>query len=172
MLAIVLLKERLVCRMISLIVAHDKNFLIGKDGWMPWNLKEDLKHFKNTTLNSTVVMGRKTYEGLKKPLKDRKTIVVTSDKNYHIAHENVFVINDLLKYLNSVPKEEKVYIAGGAKIYNQCFAYCDELIITKVFGDYEGDTYIDDYTKLGFELQNTIHHDGFDICYYLKKKGN
>lgn len=155
--------------MISLIVAMDANRLIGKEGWMPWNLKEDLQHFKQVTLNQHILMGRTTFEGLGKPLPHRFTYVLTrNDLSY--PYENVKVVHDFKKlceqYQNS---EEQLIICGGAQIYEMAMPFVSEMWISLVEGDYEGDTYFPAYDPNDFVCLELIKKDGFNI-HHLKRK--
>ncbi len=101
--------------MIKLIVAYDKNRLIGIGDQLVWNIKEDLEHFKKETLNKTILFGDVTFKGIGRPLPNRKTIVLTLDTTYKYEHENVEVCYDfegiIRRYHNN--SEEEIIIAGG-----------------------------------------------------------
>ncbi|MCF0110667.1 MAG: dihydrofolate reductase [Erysipelotrichaceae bacterium] len=128
--------------MISLIVAVDPNFGIGLNDTLPWHIKEDLKLFKETTLNQTIVMGEKTFFGLPKPLPNRKTIVVSLDPDCHAEHEDVTVCHDLIGLLEEYKKTDKnLFICGGATIYRLSLPYADKLCISFVKESYNVDTY-------------------------------
>lgn len=156
--------------MISLIVAHGENRVIGNKGWMPWNLKEDLQHFKNTTFNHKIVMGRTTFEGLKKPLKNRYTYVVTH-QDLEINPELGEVVHDLdaliEKYKDS---EEELIICGGAQIYKQVIDKVDKMIISLVDGEYEGDAYFPEYDVNDFEITRVDEYTSFKVIYYERKR--
>ena len=121
--------------MISIIVATDDDLLIGKKdskNGMPWHNKEDLQHFKKTTLNRTILMGKTTYLAIGRPLPNRKTIVVTKSG---MDDERVEVRNDLIEVIQEYKdKNEDLYISGGASIYKQALPYVDELIISRIPG--------------------------------------
>ena len=156
--------------MISLVVAHDEALGIGKDGWMPWHIPEDLKHFKKVTLHHHIVMGRTTFEGMKKPLPNRHTFVITNQKDYKVNSDLVTVVNDfdalLEKYKNS---EDVLFITGGAKIYAHALPYVSEMWISLVDGIYEADTYFPNYENEGFMIKTKERKDGFTIIHYIKK---
>lgn len=157
--------------MISLVVAHDEKLGIGKDGWMPWHLPEDLKHFKKVTLNQNIVMGRTTFEGMKKPLPKRHTYVITNNKDYKVESELVTVVNDFNALLNKFKDSDEVlYITGGAKIYTHALPYVDEMWISLVDGEYEADTYFPSYNEEDFILKTKERKEGFSILHYLRKK--
>lgn len=156
--------------MLSLVVAHDKNLLIGKDNWMPWDLPEDLKHFKATTLNHKIIMGRTTFEAMKKPLPKRHTFVITRDTSYTYEHEDVTIINDFDAFLKQCKESEELYIVcGGAQIYTQALPYVDEMWISLVEGDFEGDTFFPSYDVNEFVLATKESKPGFLILHYLRK---
>lgn len=122
---------------LSLIVAMDRNSLIGKDNSLPWSLPADLKHFKKKTVGKTVVMGRKTYESLKGPLPDRKNVILTRNKDYKV--EGCTVVHSVEEIL---ALEGEVVVMGGSEIYNLLFPYVDVCYITKIDNEFEGDTYL------------------------------
>lgn len=118
--------------MISLIVAYDKNHGIGKENTLPWKLSEDLKNFKKITENNYIIMGRKTFDSIGRPLPNRKNIILTRDKEY--KKDNCLVIHDVQDVLNfakSKPHYE-IFVIGGAQIYKQFVDLADRLYITEV----------------------------------------
>lgn len=156
--------------MISLIVAHDEERAIGKDGWMPWNLPEDLKHFKKVTQHHAILMGRTTFEAMKKPLPKRHTFVATTNPDYTFDHEAVTIVHDLGQFLKQWKKAEEVlYICGGAKIYEACLPYVDEMWISLVTGTHDADTYFPVYHPDEFTIVSKEAKDGFLIVHYRKK---
>jgi dihydrofolate reductase len=156
--------------MITIIVAIGNNYVIGKDGWMPWNLPEDLRHFKQKTLNHTVVMGRKTFEAIGRPLPKRRNIVVTRDPRWHF--EGVEVIGDLESFLQANQKcDEEIFIAGGAQIYQAALPFADRMIISHIDTEIDGDTYFPKWDRSKFELVETVEYSDFSVKTYEKKKG-
>ncbi|MEX0719135.1 MAG: dihydrofolate reductase [Balneolaceae bacterium] len=126
---------------LTLIAAHDPNLVIGKDGGLPWRYPEDLKHFKETTINGTVIMGRGVFEELNEiPLPGRKNIVLSTTKNY----KNVEAFDSLEKALQTLDEKE-VFIIGGSILYRQTIGMADRMIITEINKEYEGDTYFPEY---------------------------
>ena len=121
--------------MISIIVAIDNNLAIGKGGELPWHLSDDLKRFKAITSNYTVVMGRNTWNSLPfKPHKNRRNIVISSKFESVDGAEVVKSIDEAVAITKS---DEKVFIIGGAKIYNAFMDIADELIVTEIFHSFE-----------------------------------
>lgn len=128
--------------MLYLIVAYDKNHVIGFENKMPWHFKEDLAYFKQKTLGHTVLMGRKTYDSIlamiKKPLPDRKNIVISRS----LLDDRVTVINDLESYLKTnQSSDEVIFVIGGETIYKAALPYAKRLYITHINHEYLGDTY-------------------------------
>lgn len=139
--------------MINLIVAINKDNVIGKDNQLPWGLSNDLKYFKKITTNNTVVMGRKTYESIGKALPNRKNIVISRDKSLkykdaEIMHSQI----ELLKYSYEYPNEN-IFIIGGAEIYKLFLPYTNKLFITMIEDEVEGDTFFPEF-KNNFKLEN------------------
>ena len=122
---------------ISVIVAFAENNIIGKNNKMPWRLPADLKRFKAITTGHTVVMGRRTYESIGRPLPNRKNIVLTS------IPESIIdcITADSLKDAIAISEPEtELFIIGGASVYKQAFPFADKLYITKVHANPAGDT--------------------------------
>ena len=137
--------------MINMIWAMDKNWLVGKDNKLPWHFKEDLIYYKSKTQGKTVLMGDNSYYSLKsyyndKPLPYGKIYVASL---LDLKLDDAVVINDVISFLKNFPKEEVLWVVGGATIYKFSLPYADNLYITHVDGEYEGDAY---FPK--FDLEN------------------
>jgi Dihydrofolate reductase len=128
----------------SIIVAMDKNDLIGNDNELPWYLPADLKYFKEITMGKTVVMGRKTFESIGKPLPNRENIVLTRDKNLKI--DGCIVINskEELEKLN-----KDIFIIGGSEIFKIFLDDIDEIYVTKIEHEFFGNVY---FPKINYNL--------------------
>jgi dihydrofolate reductase len=124
---------------ISLIVAISNNYCIGKDNQLLWHLPKDLKFFKQHTTGKPVVMGRKTFDSIGKPLPNRRNIVVSTNKNLLI--EGAEVVSSLQEAIALCKGQEEVCIIGGGKIYNEAVGIVNKMYITFVETDIEGDTY-------------------------------
>ena len=135
---------------ISLIVAKARNNVIGKDNQLVWKLSGDLQHFKRTTLGHHVIMGRKTFESMGKPLPRRTSIVITRNKDYQVPSPH-YVVHSLDEALKIVEEKglEQAFILGGSEIFKQALPLTDEMIITEVDADPDGDTFFPslDYSK-------------------------
>ncbi|GEC91471.1 dihydrofolate reductase [Brevibacillus brevis] len=152
--------------MISLIVAYARNQVIGKDGDMPWHLPADLKNVKELTTGKTIVMGRKTFESIGKPLPNRKNVVLTRSQDFH--PEGVDVVHTKKEVLAM----GDVIIFGGSEIYRQFLDVVDRLYITEIDLETEGDTFFpawdrDAYTLVdkreGIVDENNVHPHAFYV---------
>mgnify|MGYP006155638931 FL=1 len=130
---------------ISIIVAMSKNSVIGLNNKLPWHISEDLKNFKQLTLNNSVIMGRKTYESIGKPLKDRNNIVISRDPFLKI--NNVKVTNSLEQAISSVEETSEIFIIGGQQIYTIALPFATHMYITKVENNFDGDAFFPDFDK-------------------------
>lgn len=124
--------------MISIIVAVAKNGVIGDKNTLLWHLREDMIHFRTTTSGHPVVMGRKTYDSIGRPLPKRTNVVITRDTN--LAIEGCTVVHSLEEAVAMFDKSEEVFIIGGAQIYAQALAVADRIYLTVIDKEYEGDT--------------------------------
>ncbi|MBL9115756.1 MAG: dihydrofolate reductase [Verrucomicrobiaceae bacterium] len=124
------------------IVAMASNRVIGKDGKLPWHLPEDLKFFKETTLGHPILMGRKTYDSIGKPLPKRRNIVLSRTMQ---ATEGLEVIRDIAELQTLIPEGQVVYLIGGAALFRQLLPQCQELILTYVEQPHEGDALMPDF---------------------------
>jgi dihydrofolate reductase len=132
-------------RKISIIVAMSQNSVIGLRNELPWHISEDLKNFKKITLNHSVIMGRKTYYSIGKPLKDRKNIVISRDASLKI--DGVDVVNSLEKAILKTDESSEIFIIGGQQIYSIALPLATHMYITKVNGIFDGDAFFPDYVE-------------------------
>lgn len=133
---------------IIFVWAEDENHLIGKDNQLPWHLSADLKYFKTVTMNQTIVMGRKTFEGMgKRLLPGRKTVILTRDKIYEVS--GAVVCHSIEETFNL---NEDLYVIGGREIFKAYFPYVTDLYKTAIFSTFEGDTYFPEWKEEDFLL--------------------
>lgn len=117
---------------------------------MPWNVPEDLQHFKATTLNKTILMGLTTYQAIGRPLPNRKTIVVSFEP---FEDDRVEVRSSLEEVIEEYRSSgEDLFISGGASIYKQCLPIADQLLISRIPGKHEGETYFPNFDEYGYKL--------------------
>lgn len=140
---------------ISAIVAMATNRCIGRNNTLPWRLPADLKRFKQLTMGHTLIMGRKTYESIGRPLPGRTMIVVTRQRDY--APEGVQVAHSLEQALE-LARGDEVFIAGGADLYRQAMERVRRLYLTRIDRDYEGDTFFPELDLSGWRLVAEEHH--------------
>ena len=122
----------------TIVVAISENNAIGKDNQLLWYLPADLKHFKNITTGHTVIMGRKTFDSVGKPLPNRRNIIITR----HVMHiEGCEVVSSIDAALALCADEEEVFIVGGAEIYRQSIHLTDRIYLTIVHQKFEADSF-------------------------------
>ena len=157
---------------ISLIVAIAQNGVIGKsNGEMSWHVKEEFQHFKNTTLGFPIIMGRKTFETLGKPLKGRLNIVVSKNQSYKTLFDDVVVESSLDKAIEHCKNinSERIFIIGGGEIYRQAITFVDEMIITFMKFEAEGDVKFPKINDGEWKRDKIKDHELFEIFRYLRK---
>ena len=143
---------------ISLIVAAAKNNAIGKSGGMPWHLPEDMKHFKNITWAMPVIMGRRTFESLKKPLSGRKNIVVTRQSGWKaVGTVSVKNLDDAF-FVASQTDAKEVFVIGGGQIYNLAINKSKRIYLTRVESEPEADTFFPKLDPEEWQLVSSIDH--------------
>jgi len=155
------------------IVAVDRNLAIGKNGKLPWHYSADMKFFKETTIGNTVVMGRRTWLTLKKPLPDRQNIVLSRDQN--LANESLIVMSDVESVLDFARQQEgHLFVMGGAKVYESFLPHIQRWIVTEVPLAVEGaDTFMPSNFLDGFDLYELRQLDeGLRVKFYERKLQN
>jgi dihydrofolate reductase len=156
---------------LALIAAVAKNNVIGIKNALPWNIPEDLQHFKELTMGKAVLMGQKTYESLLgylgRALPGRKSIVVSNDPNFKPV-EGVEMYRDLHEALVAYSGKE-LFIIGGASIYKQTIELADTLFVTHVDREVEGDVYFPEIAQSLWQKTSEEKHDGFSFAVYERK---
>ncbi len=143
--------------MINIVVAKASNNVIGAKNDLIWHLPNDLKHFKNITSGHPIIMGRKTFESLGRPLPNRTNIVVTRDQNW--SAENIEIETSLSKAIEAAQKiDQDIYIIGGGNIYKQAMEFADVLYITEVHHEFDGDTY---YPEIDSDEWEEVEREDF-----------
>ena len=150
---------------LSIIVAVAENGVIGREGQMPWHLSSDLRRFKRLTMGHAILMGRKTWESIGRPLPGRTSIVISRQANYQPGHEGVLVATNLdealaqARCLDTEAKSEpdEAFIIGGARIYEMCFPRADRLLVTRVHAQIDGDVYFPQVDWNSWQLIEETH---------------
>lgn len=141
---------------ISLVAAMAKNRVIGKDNQMPWHLPADLQHFKEVTLGKPIIMGRKTYESIGRPLPGRKNIVISRNPSYQLdGCENVTSIEDAIELVKG---DAEVMIIGGGFLYSQMIDKANKLYLTYIDFEVEGDTCFPSFDHLELKEVSRVSH--------------
>ena len=139
------------------IVVTDKQWAIGRSGDLLFSLPGDMKHFRTLTTGGTVIMGRKTYESIGRPLPNRTNVVVTRRKNYR--PEGCLVAGSLEQAVGLFDPSEEIFIIGGAQIYAQAMPMADRLYLTEIDSDYEGDTRFPEWKREEWTLLSEERHE-------------
>ncbi len=142
---------------VSLIAAMADNRVIGRGGGLPWRLPDDLKHFKRLTVDHTVIMGRKTFDEVRRPLANRRNVVIS--RNPGFAPRGVTVVPSLEEGLALAATEREVFVIGGGEIYRQALPVADRIYLTVVHAMIEGDTWFPPFeTSDGWVLVEETPH--------------
>ncbi len=134
---------------IIIIVAMASNRVIGANNDIPWHIPEELKQFKEKTVGSSVIMGRKTYESIGFPLPDRKNIILTRNSSY--TQPNCITAHNIREALALCTYEKKVFILGGAEVFQKTLTLADTIYLTVLDRTVEGDTYFPDFSHSDFK---------------------
>ena len=137
---------------VSLLVAADENNVIGKDNRLPWHLPNDLRYFKNQTWGLPILMGRKTFESIGKPLPGRKSIVITRNPNWQ--HNQVTVVHSVDEAIEQAKDYgvREIFVIGGAEIFNTAFSRATRIYLTRVHHQFEGDVFFRDIPAAEWKL--------------------
>ena len=160
--------------MICIIAAYDKNRVIGRDGALPWSLKKDMERFKNITFGHTVVMGRKTYDSIGHPLKNRRNIVFSRDGLFSAEGcESCGSVDDIL----TLAENEPVFIVGGESIYKAMLPMIDTVYVTKIDAAFDADRYFpnldeDPAFAMDWQAEEACEENGYSYRFVRYKRVN
>jgi dihydrofolate reductase len=141
----------------SIIVAFDRNFLIGNGNKLPWHLPADLSHFKKITSGNTIVMGRKTYESIGKALPNRENIVISRNPDYKVG--DAVVVSSVTAALAGCKSEKEIFFIGGSEIFKEALPHVTNLYLTRIDHQFEGDIF---FPQLDFSGWKLISKESFD----------
>ncbi|MBK8523967.1 MAG: type 3 dihydrofolate reductase [Betaproteobacteria bacterium] len=157
---------------LSLIAAMANERVIGRDNTLPWRLPEDLQHFKRTTLGKPVIMGRKTWESLGRPLPGRRNIVVSRNPDYlPVGGE---LVSSLEAAMAATADVEEAFVIGGADLYRQALPLAQRIYLTEIAGDYAGDAHFPEFAAADWrEVSREAHtsSDGIAYAFVLYQRG-
>jgi dihydrofolate reductase len=144
---------------VSIIVSMSENRVIGKDGRLPWHVPEDVRWFKEKTLGHIVIMGRKTFESIGKPLPGRQNIILSRNREYRV--KGALVVHSLEEALKMVHGSyDELFIIGGETLYRQALQYTHRIYFSLIEGRYEGDTVFPEFCEEEFEEVFKEQHTG------------
>ena len=142
---------------ISIIVAMAANGVIGRDNQLPWHLPADLKHFKQTTMGKPILMGRKTWESIGRPLPGRTNIVITRDSTYTAA--GCEVVNSIDAAIAAAGEQDEVMVIGGAELYRQILPDTDTIYLTRIHEALAGDTRFPEIHNTEWHQVERVDHE-------------
>jgi len=142
--------------LISFIVAIANHRIMGRNNQLPWHLPADLQHFKAVTLNKPIVMGRKTYESIGKPLPERTNIILTNNLNYQAP--GCYVIHSFDEVLKIIPDAEEILIIGGATLFEVYLPLVQRMYLTVIDAEVEGDTFFPHFDEKEWKVISQEDH--------------
>ena len=160
---------------IILISAVTDNGVIGQNGTMPWHIPQDLSFFKQTTLHHPMIMGRKTRDSFGiKPLPHRPHLVVSNNPDYRTQDSYIFMsVDDAIDYAKHHYFDKNIFIIGGGQIYKQTINMADEIFLTHIHKQIDGDTFFPEFDKTDYNITKIADYPdadiAFSICHYTKK---
>ena len=153
--------------MITLIAALTKDKVIGKDGKLPWDIPEEMQHFRSTTKDGIIMMGRKTYDSIGHPLPKRVNIVISSSTKEIPGCEVFDDVQKALERANGFHKE--IFVIGGSTIFRQTLPFVDRMILSWVKKYYPGDTFFPDFDEKEWIVSRKEEHAEYDVVWYIRK---
>ena len=147
------------------------NRVIGVNNTLPWHLSEDLKHFKSLTTGHTIIMGRKTYESIGRPLPNRRNIVIS--RNKEASYEGAEVVHSIENAFSISRNDNEVFVIGGSNIYQQALSLVDHLYITEIKKSFSGDAYFPEINKqiwIESSREDHITNDGLEFSFVKYQK--
>lgn len=149
---------------LSLIVAVAENGVIGREGDLPWRLSDDLRRFKKLTMGHAILMGRKTWESIGRPLPGRQSLVISRQEDYQTEYEKVLVASSVEQALAMAGDcaKDQVFVIGGAQVYAMTLPHADRLLFTRVHAEVEGDVFFPEVDWDRWQLVEEAKHEADD----------
>jgi len=154
-----------------IIAALAANNTIGFEGKIPWHSAEELRYFRNTTYGYPVIMGRKTFESIGKPLDGRQNIVISKREVQNSASDDIMVFNSLEKaymFCRENLKADRVFIIGGGNIFNQAIKDADLMFISRIKNSFTGDVFFPQISENDWNIQTIKNYNDFDLITYIR----
>lgn len=150
--------------MISIIAALDPNRVIGKDGKLPWHISEDLKNFKRLTSGATVIMGRRTFESIGRPLPNRNNIVISTTMQPQAGIDVCRSLPEAIEKAKSYNKD--IFIIGGSRAYREALPIADRMYLSFVKKEYDGDAYFPEFDESKWKITDRKDFEEFELVAY------
>jgi dihydrofolate reductase len=151
---------------LNVIAAMARNRVIGINNTLPWRLPEDLKHFKSLTMGHHIIMGRKTYESIGKPLPGRTTVIVTRNADFKV--EGCLTATSIDTAIALCGEDDNVFFVGGAELYGQILPRADRLYLTEIQAEYEGDAWFPEFDRTAWkEAERHAHVNDAGLAYHF-----
>jgi dihydrofolate reductase len=154
--------------MIAIVVAMDKNRVIGRNNKIPWHISEEIKNFKRLTTGTTVIMGRRTFESIGKPLPDRNNIVISSSMPPTAGVDVCKTFEEGIIKAKSYGKD--VFIIGGGTVYEQAMSLADKMYVSYVKGEHDGDVYFPEFDEKEWHIDSKQEFSEFELVVYSRKR--
>ncbi len=154
---------------VSIIAAMSKNRVIGKENRLPWHISDDLKNFKRLTTGNTIIMGRKTFESIGRPLPNRNNIVISASMSSIPGIDVCKTVDEGIAKAKSYGKE--IFVIGGAQIYGQMIPFAEKMYISHVKAEHEGDVFFPEFDKNEWEIERKEDYPEFELVVYVRKHG-
>lgn len=157
----------------SLIVAMDKNGVIGKNNSLPWKLPRDLEYVKKLTTGNTIIMGRKNFESIGRPLPNRRNIILTRNPNFSV--EGCEVYRSVQEVINTCQDNEEVFVFGGREIYRLFLPYVSTMFVTRIHHEFDGDTYFPEiewgeWEEVSYQKGVKDKNNPYDYSFHIYKR--
>lgn len=156
----------------SMIAALSENNVIANEDGIPWEIPEDLRHYKRTVEGHLTVAGRKTYEVMP-VVPGRECVVLTSQEDYDTGSENAYVANSVEEAIDKVEdvagEDEVVYAIGGESVYSAFLDVADRMVLSHIPGEYDGNTYFPEFDKKNWSVEEHESYEDFDVKRYKRK---
>jgi dihydrofolate reductase len=152
----------------TIVAAMTRSRVIGSNNRLPWPpIKQDFLHFKALTLGKTMLMGRKTFDSIGRPLPGRQTIVLTGDLGW--SHEGVTVIHKMYEIDKLLKSDDEIMVVGGGELYAMLLPFVTKIELTVIEGNFAGDTYFPELKLSDWSRVNKEQHDGFSFVTFVRK---
>lgn len=152
---------------VTLIAAVARGGVIGHNGAIPWHVPGELARFKDTTMGHPLLMGRRTFDSIGRPLPGRRTIVITRDRHWH--HPGVEAAHSFAEALALAGVADEVFVAGGGQIYAEAMAFAQRMILSEIHQTVAGDAHFPEFSARDWREDSRLECTGYDVVTYLRR---